>query len=149
MGESERVTGGCLCGEVRYEAEAYLEDAYFCHCRMCQKSSGSPAEIGVYIKPGTLRYVAGEPKFFQSSAFGERGFCATCGSRLIWQHVGGAHPEYTNVSVGSLDMSERARPTSHQCVESQLPWYQFDDGLQRMRSDEMPELVALWASKKT
>ena len=48
-----KVTGGCLCGTVRYEAEVYLQSGWFCHCRMCQKTSGAPAEIAVPVKPGT------------------------------------------------------------------------------------------------
>ena len=45
-GTSEDVTGGCLCGAVRFAARVYLKDAYYCHCRMCQKSSGAPADKG-------------------------------------------------------------------------------------------------------
>jgi hypothetical protein len=37
-----KITGGCLCGKVRYEAEVYLRSGYFCHCRMCQKTSVLP-----------------------------------------------------------------------------------------------------------
>jgi hypothetical protein len=144
MKDSEFVTGGCFCGAVRYEARAYLHDAYYCHCRICQKTSGAPAEIGVYVEPGTLRYTKGNPAIFQTSPFGERGFCEKCGSRLIWQHVDGKKPEYTNVSLGSLDNSVAVEPTSHQCVESQIPWYRPNDDLPKMTSDEMPELVALW-----
>ena len=40
-----KVTGGCLCGAVRYEAEAYIKAAHYCHCRMCQKTSGAPADL--------------------------------------------------------------------------------------------------------
>ncbi len=144
-GNSEKVTGGCFCGAVRYEARVYLADAYYCHCRMCQKSSGAPAEIAVFVEPGSLAFTKGKPKFYQTSHFGERGFCADCGSRLIWKCIGDAHPEYTNLSVGCLDAPERVAPASHQCVESQLPWYRFDDGLPRLRSEEIPELAELWA----
>ena len=146
MEPSEPVTGGCLCGAVRYEARVHLRDAYYCHCRTCQRTTGAPAEIGVLVEPGTLRYSAGEPLFYQSSPFGKRGFCGRCGSRLIWQHVDDAHPEYTNVSAGSLDRPGDVVPVSHQCVESQLPWYRLDDTLPRLRSDEVPEIVELWRS---
>ena len=45
MGDrSEKVTGGCLCGAVRYEVEAYLHNAFYCHCRMCQRASGAPVQ---------------------------------------------------------------------------------------------------------
>ena len=55
--ETVEVTGGCLCGRIRYEAEVFLKNGYICHCTMCQKSTGQPAEITVPIKAGTLKYV--------------------------------------------------------------------------------------------
>ena len=146
MRKSEPVTGGCVCGAVRYEARAYLGEAYYCHCRICRKSSGAPAEIGVFVEPGSLRFTSGQPTFFQSSPHGERGFCAACGSRLMWKHVGEAHPEYTSVAVGSLDAPENASPSLHQCIETQLPWYRPNPDLPALRTDQIPELVALWGA---
>ena len=61
------VSGGCLCGAVRYEAEVNLREAYYCHCQTCQKLTGSPATVGVLVKPGTLSYAKEEPKFYQSA----------------------------------------------------------------------------------
>src|SRR5690606_24542852 len=61
MAEAEPVTGGCLCGKIRYDAQAYIRDAYYCHCRTCQKTTGAPGEIGVLLVPGTLRYEDAEP----------------------------------------------------------------------------------------
>jgi adenylate cyclase len=140
------VTGGCLCGAVRYEAEVYLDEAYFCHCRMCQKSSGAPAEIAVLVKPGTLRFTGKEPKFYRSSPFAERGFCRDCGARIIYRPIAPEHAAYTNLAVGCLDHPEQVVPARHICVDTQQPWYKFQDGLPRVRSSEIPELVELWAS---
>ena len=142
---AEEITGGCYCGMVRFEARAYVKEAYYCHCRMCQKTSGAPAEIAVLVEPGSLRFTRGLPKFFQSSPFGERGFCANCGSRLIWKGVGDSYPEWMNLAVGCLDAPEVVVPTSHQCVESQLPWYNLQDGLPRLRSEDIPGLMEAWA----
>jgi len=141
--EAYKVTGGCLCGGVRYEAEVYLKQAHYCHCRMCHRSSGPPVEVGVLVKPGTLAFTKEEPKYYRSSPFGLRGFCQHCGSRIIWDSPN--KPEWTNVTVGSLDHPEEVVPSEHICVESQLPWFQLDDGLPRTRGDEDPELKAAWA----
>ncbi len=54
QGKAEKVTGGCFCGAVRYEAEVHLDDAYYCHCRTCQQTSGAPAEVGVLVKPESI-----------------------------------------------------------------------------------------------
>jgi hypothetical protein len=147
-GKAEKVTGGCFCGAVRYEAEVYLHDAYYCHCRICQKVSGVPAEVGVIVKPGSLRLTRGEPKYYQTSHFAERGFCSDCGSRLFWRPVSPEAPdEWINLPVGTLDYPEKAVPASHMCVESQLPWYKIDDGLPRTRTEDDPELAALWLAQ--
>ena len=138
------VTGGCLCGAVRYEAKANLQAAYYCHCRTCQRSSGAPAEIGVFLEPGSLHFTNEEPKYFQSSPFGRRGFCQHCGSRLIWMSPD--KDEWTNVSVGTLDDPEQVVPTEHYCVESQLSWYKVAPELPHKRSEDDPDLVAAWTS---
>ena len=141
--EAYKVTGGCLCGAVRYEAEAYLKQAHYCHCRMCQRSSGAPADIAVTVKPGSLVFTGEEPKYYKSSPFGRRGFCPHCGSRLVW--MAPERPEWTNINVGTLDHPENVVPSQHICVDSQLPWYRLDDGLPQTRSDEDPDLAAAWA----
>ncbi len=144
--ESETISGGCLCGAVRYEAEGFLDDAFYCHCRMCQRASGTPAEVSVPLVPGSLRFTKGAPKHYQSSSFGKRGFCPDCGARLCWTPTREAQAHWLSVTVGSLDAPERAVPQSHGCVESQLPWYKLDDNLPRRRSEEDPEIVAAWAA---
>lgn len=138
------VTGGCLCGAVRFQARANLDEAYYCHCRICQKSSGAPVEVGVSIEPGSLEFLSEEPRYFDSSPIGRRGFCRHCGARLVWMSP--TKPEWTNLSAGSLDHPERVRPTQHLCVESQLPWFELADELPRLRSDDLPGLEEEWAS---
>ncbi len=140
--EPVKVTGGCLCGFVRYEAKAYLQCARYCHCRTCRKSSGAPVDVGVQVKEGSMKFTAGQPKYYRSSHFAERGFCPRCGSRMTFRFLSGG---YADVSVGSLDDPTKAAPTQHLCVESQLPWHKMEDGLPRFRTEEIPELVALGA----
>jgi len=138
------VTGGCLCQAVRYEADANLLEAFFCHCKTCQKTSGAPAEVGVMVKPGTLKFTKEDPKYFQSSPIGERGFCQHCGSRLNWMSPDRA--DWTVVFAGSLDHPERVVPTEHLSVESQLPWYEIADSLPRSRTEDDADLIEAWTS---
>ena len=60
----------------------FSEKRLHCHCRMCQKSCGQPADISVPIKAGTLLFTKSKPKYYVSSQYGKRGFCDDCGSRL-------------------------------------------------------------------
>lgn len=140
--QTTHVTGGCLCGRVRYEAEVFLQNGYICHCTICQRSTGQPAEITVLIRAGTLHYQNGEPTYYQSSPEGKRGFCPTCGSRIVWQALRPEDDWLTNVTVGSLDTPAAARVTRHICADTQLPWYDVGGGLPRFTADEADRLVA-------
>lgn len=144
VGSYTEVTGGCLCGRLRYRAKANLKAAYYCHCKFCQKSSGSPVEVGVPVEPDTLVFTRGTPKYFDSSPVGRRGFCPGCGSRLVWMSP--RRNDWTNLSAGSLDHPETVHPTQHLCVESKMPWFNTADQLPRLRSDELPGLTEEWAS---
>ncbi len=100
-----KVTGGCLCGAVRYEAEGEPAFSAICHCRDCQRASGS---IGspVLAMPAAGFSVTGPVKRYtcQGMTGGDthRNFCPECGSTLF-----GGTPEtgegVTNLYVGSLD----------------------------------------------
>ena len=143
------VTGGCLCGRVRYQAEVFLHNGYICHCTICQRSTGQPAEITVLIKAGTLRYQGEEPKFYQSSPDGKRGFCGECGSRIVWQAIRAEDDWLTNVTVGSLDRPEDARMTRHICADTQLSWYDPCPGLPKLVADDAELLVATLRAEVT
>lgn len=91
--EPTHVTGGCLCGHIRYETDVFLKNGYICHCTIYQNSTGQPAEITVLIKAGTLKFLKNEPKYFVSSTAGRRGFCRSavhgwCGRQLIGNKTG-------------------------------------------------------------
>ena len=141
--QATELSGGCFCGAVRYRARGYPGEAYYCHCTICQKTSGAPAEIAVPLVADSLEYTRGEPRFFSTSPFGRRGFCADCGSRLVW--VSPQHADWLNVSVGSLDDPASVIPTAHLCVDSRLPWYDAGPDLPTTRIDENTDLVEEWA----
>lgn len=139
--EITKVTGGCLCGRIRYEAEVFLRNGYICHCTICQKSTGQPAEITVPIKAGSLKYSGAEPKFYVSSEYGKRGFCAECGSRIVWQASRSEDDWLTNICVGSLDNPSKARPSSHIFINTQLPWYHICEDLPKFAEDDADALM--------
>lgn len=79
------ITGGCLCGAIRFEATEPPTWVAHCHCRMCQRAYGQWSGIFVRFKgaqKGALRFTKGVPTYYQSSAWLERGFCSNCGSPL-------------------------------------------------------------------
>lgn len=136
-----KVSGGCLCGRIRYEAEVFLTNGYICHCTVCQKSSGQPAEMAILIKAGTLKYVKDEPKYYISSKFGKRGFCAECGCRIVWQATAPENDWATNLDVGSLDNPSEARMACHMYADTQLPWYKICEDLPKFFEKETDAMI--------
>jgi hypothetical protein len=147
--EAIPVSGGCLCAAVRFEGQAFTRSAYYCHCTICQKSAGAPFEIGVLIKSGTLRFTKGEPTYYQSSSFGKRGYCAVCGSRLLWAPMDAKDELTTNVAVCSLDKPDDVRPCCHTYTDTMLPWLNIADGLPRFTETEMPAVIESWKADVT
>lgn len=94
--------GGCLCGAVRYEAEAEPKWVSHCHCRMCRKQTG--ALIGTYVgfPAGSVRFTGEAPTRFRSSDDVERSFCPRCGGTIGFHRV-----HETSLAAGSLDDPER------------------------------------------
>jgi DNA-binding SARP family transcriptional activator len=144
------VTGGCLCGDVRYEISEPAIDTAFCHCRMCQKFTGSPVTVSSTYPTEALRFIRGEPKYYKSSPFAERGFCANCGSSMTYRPINPpVTPDWADwiaVEIGSLDNPEPNVPTWHLGVESKMPWLDIHDQKTRVRCQDTPDLVEAWAA---
>ena len=146
---SKTITGGCLCGAIRYESSEGPIDAGICHCRTCQKSTGSAFMVIVGFNWSTLRFTGDEPRRYKSSAIMEKGFCPTCGSLLFDQYLvrtARSDPDMVWIQLGTLDRPEEVAINWHSGVESQLPWAHIDDGLPRNRCDEDPGLAAAFAA---
>ncbi len=96
------VTGGCLCGAVRYEIDVdVLEDVSYCHCTVCRRSTGSAFVIAARAPSDKLRWTGAAPKRYRSSTSAWRGFCGDCGSPICFQYVD--KPEYHALAAGCLD----------------------------------------------
>ncbi len=139
----EKITGGCLCGTVRYEADELPNEVYVCHCRYCQRHTGSAFWVGAKFANNVFRYTQEEPKRFQSSTILERYFCSDCGSTVALFYIDPPWADWSpgiEVAVGSLDQPAQVTPTFHYGVESQLHWLHFDDSIPQLRCDEDIEL---------
>jgi adenylate cyclase len=136
-----KITGGCLCGDVRYEVNGVAIDSGYCHCKMCQRFSGAPIIAGATFPRDGVRFVRGELTYYSSSAIAERGFCSRCGSSLAYRPVARRWIDWIFIYDGSLDDSNAYPPEWHLGVESRVPWLPVDDNLQKVRCDESPGLV--------
>ena len=112
--------GGCLCGAGRYRISAKPRHADYCHCRMCQRSTGAPVVPWLTVASEAFAWTTGEPAVFRSSSAAERGFCARCGTPLTFRYLA---KHRINVALGSLDEPAKVRPTLQHGIESRVPWW--------------------------
>jgi hypothetical protein len=121
------LTGGCLCGRVRYQAAATPFHETMCHCSMCRRAAGAPVVAWFSVPRSTFRVLAGEITHFQSSKSCVRGFCATCGTSLTFASED--FPDELDVTTCSLDDPAALPPRDHVHTRSKLPWISVGDGL--------------------
>ena len=132
-------TGGCLCGALRYEAAVSESENWYCHCRMCQKATGSVVSTSALIKKSQLRMLKGTAKFYQSSTDFERGFCANCGSPMFFRPI---KEDWIAILSGTLDDPEVAPPDGHYGIESRISWLKIVDDLKQQCTEHDVSLQA-------
>jgi hypothetical protein len=126
------LTGGCLCGGVRFEVSEPLVSAGWCHCTRCRRRTGSPASISGRIVPGSLAILQGEELLdaFRPDDGFAKWFCRRCGSAL-WSQSN-LDPDVIGVRLGAFDSDPGIRASSRQFVAYAAPWDPIpDDGLPR------------------
>jgi hypothetical protein len=127
------LTGGCLCGGVRFELSEPPLTAGYCHCTRCQRRTGTASSAQARIDGRTLRLLQGEAllKGWRHPAGGhEKFFCAECGAQLFSRSP--EHPEQMSVRLGAFDGDPGVRPRWRAYVTYAAPWEPIpDDGLER------------------
>jgi hypothetical protein len=126
------LTGGCLCGAVRFEVTEPLVSSGYCHCTRCQRRTGTAASPGARIAPGSLRVLSGEEhiKAYEPDEGFAKVFCSACGSAL-WSRSQ-EDPDVFSIRLGAFDHDPGIRPTYRQFVAYAAPWEPMpDDGLER------------------
>ncbi len=117
--------GGCLCGAVRFKAEGEPLNVRICHCRTCQKATGSPFFARAVFDHRALT-VEGDTGRYPSSEMVDRVFCKTCGTRLFaWRK----NPAVAGVAIAAFDDRNAFAPTEHTWVSDKMDWVRLDDGL--------------------
>jgi hypothetical protein len=133
------LTGGCMCGGVRFEVSEPLVSAGYCHCTRCQRRTGTAASVQGRIAPGSLRIVSGEEllrSFAPPDGF-PKVFCSACGSALWSQSPD--DPEVISIRLGAFDRDPGVPLTYRQFVAYAAPWEPIpDDGLPRFPERRPP-----------
>ncbi|HEX7439035.1 MAG TPA: GFA family protein [Caldimonas sp.] len=137
----DAMTGGCLCGAVRFEARPDKLEGYYCHCRMCQLAFGNTRAAFVNLRKDQVAWTGAAPARYASSKIALRGFCGQCGTPLSFEYLAS---DRVDLAVGSFDHPEQLRPVAHFAVESRIASWHVADGLPEERLDENVKLAQRW-----
>jgi hypothetical protein len=127
------LTGGCLCGGVRFELTEPAQAASYCHCTRCQRRTGTAASANARIDGRTFRLVRGQElvKSWRHPDGGfEKAFCRECGSHLFSRNPD--DPTQMGIRMGAFDGDPGVRPTRRRFVAYAAVWEPLpEDGLSR------------------
>ncbi len=148
ISEDPQLTGGCACGGVRYRLNRLPMFVHCCHCRWCQRESGSAFALNAQIERDQVELLAGEPELVpapSASGLGQKFLrCPRC-KVALWSHyaMGRIGDRIAFIRAGTLDTPDAAPPDIHIWTMSKQPWVVLDDAIPVMpeyyrRSEHWP-----------
>jgi hypothetical protein len=121
--------GGCSCGAVRFEAAGDPVRVGVCHCKECQRRTGSAFGISCYFPKDNVKVLQGSMTTFERSSESGRWartrFCDVCGSTVLFDVE--VQPQAIGVAGGSFDKTDWIDPQLHAWARSAQKWYRFPD----------------------
>ena len=135
---TDTITGGCLCGAVRFRLSERPLFASYCHCTRCQRRTGTAASAQARIVPGSLTILNGEDlvRAYEPPDGFAKAFCSACGAAL-WSIDGQGN--VAAVRMGAFDRDPGVEFKHRQYVAYAAPWEPIpDDGLPRFPEGRPP-----------
>lgn len=129
---TDRIEGGCSCGEIRYEVLVSPMIVHCCHCRWCQRQTGTAFALNALIEADQVRVIKGEVEILAvGSPSGKGQTIARCQSCRIavWSnyYMGGLKDYIRFIRVGTLDDPDIMPPDVHIFTCSKQPWVPLPD----------------------
>ncbi len=122
-----KITGGCHCGKITYEAEIDLNNVVICHCTDCQSLSGSAFRTVAMSENDAFKFLAGDPNIYvktgDSGNKREQAFCSDCGSPIYSSSVGNGPKKY-GIRLGTVDQRNQITPKKQKWIGSSQSWIQ-------------------------
>jgi hypothetical protein len=139
------IEGGCTCRHLRYRLETRPLFVHACHCRWCQRETGTAFALNAMIEADRVTLLAGQALRVDTpsaSGLGQQIVrCPTC-HVAVWSHYAGAGPLLSFVRVGTLDDPDRLPPDVHIFTASKQPWLALPAGVPAV--PEYYDREALW-----
>ncbi len=125
---SEPLTGGCLCGEIRYVVDAPVERLAACYCDDCRRMTSAGGSINARVPASAFRLTKGQTRVFTKKADSgndlQRHFCGDCGS-WIYNPMGG-DSEQVILKAGTFDRHDGMKIVLNLWTRSRAPWAAMD-----------------------
>lgn len=122
-----KITGGCHCGKITYEAEISLDNVVICHCTDCQSLSGSAFRTVVFSETDAFTFLTGEPGVYvktgDSGNKREQTFCLNCGSPIYSTSVGDGPKQY-GIMLVTVNQRNLITPKKQKWYGSSQSWTQ-------------------------
>lgn len=129
-GKFTPLSGHCTCGEVRYRMLSNPLFVHCCHCRWCQRETGSAFVLNAVIERARVKLLQGTPELVLTPSFSGRGQkimrCPKCRIAL-WSHYPQAGDNVAFVRVGTLDQPDLCPPDVHIYTASKLAWVKLPE----------------------
>ncbi len=129
--DDETLAGGCTCRFLRYRLTSAPMFVHCCHCRWCQRESGSAFALNALIEADRVQLLAGEAEVVDTPSQSGKGQkisrCPRC-RIAVWSNYGGAGDAVRFVRVGTLDDPDRCPPDIHIFTASKQPWVVLPPG---------------------
>ena len=129
---SDAFEGRCTCGQVRYCMTSRPLFVHCCHCRWCQRETGSAFALNALIEADRVQLLAGAPECVDTPSQSGRGQriwrCPAC-RVAVWSNYAGAGDKLRFVRVGTLEQPDRFPPDVHIFTASKQPWVVLPPGV--------------------
>ncbi len=135
MPDQEMITGGCLCGAVRFAARRPTLFCIHCHCHWCRRAYGAAfvTWFGVVEEAFTITRGTEHLVWYASSEQSSRGFCSRCGTTLFFRSK--ASPGEMHMTLANADGPIDQAPQGHAFFDAHVPWVTLGDELPRFDRD--------------
>jgi len=126
-----KMSGGCMCGAVRYEITDLPSRVLHCHCQSCRKHTGAPAATLAVFTLDQVKFSGKKRKIYNSAPNVGRSFCDSCGSSLTWETVLDDEGALCAIHISNFDQPDVLIPTGHSFYPDRISWFDIDDNLPR------------------
>lgn len=124
------LSGGCMCGAVRYDVIGSPNRVLHCHCHSCRSHTGAGVATLAVLAPEQIEFSGEERSIYNSAPNVGRAFCGACGTPLTWETTLGEEP-ICAIHISTFDDPDRLKPDGHSFYGERISWFDIADDLPR------------------